>query len=220
MALGGANITWDESVPSASSNIGLGEQDIRSIKTSVRNALDSEHHYSSTGGAGTGAHRKGSAVVFYGAASAVSSSDTEGRLMLTSDTSVLYAVNSATTYPIGGRYAAYGAATFIDSTATRASAISQVWAVESGWSRVASGNTWQIIDLSNTYVYGTVVACVQAGTGGSKYAVTVTDPSGVGGSNITNQFYAYLVDTTTGSQTSAPGSGVAFSYIACGFKAA
>lgn len=80
MALGGHQITWNETVPSGTSNVGLGASDLTGIKVSVRSALDSEHIFPTSSGS-AGAHRLGSARVFVGTASQISSVDTDGRLM-------------------------------------------------------------------------------------------------------------------------------------------
>ena len=86
MALGGVSITWDETAPADGRNAGLGAGDIRYIQSNLRGALDNEHVYPSSGGT-AGAHRAGSVRVFYDTASRVSSTDTDGRLMFTSNTS-------------------------------------------------------------------------------------------------------------------------------------
>ena len=97
------NIGWDETDPANSKNLGLGAGDIRSLKTNLSGGLAAEHLWPTATGA-AGAHLLGSARAFVGIASQVSSSDTDGRLMFTSDTSQLFMVNSATTVRIGGRY--------------------------------------------------------------------------------------------------------------------
>lgn len=101
MAIGGAGIGWDENVPSDQESAALGDDRIRSVKTSVRIGLAAEHVWSSSGGT-AGAHLPGSAVAHWGLQSAVSSGDTNGRLMLTSDTSRLYSVAAAGKNYLGG----------------------------------------------------------------------------------------------------------------------
>lgn len=100
--MNGQTIGWDEAVPSDSENAGLGDDRIRSIKTSARIALDDEHLWPSSGGSNVGAHRLGTARVFIGNQSLVSSSGTDGRLMFTSDTSRLFGVGSGGTVFLGG----------------------------------------------------------------------------------------------------------------------
>lgn len=101
MPLGGSNISWDNTTPAGSEAIGTGDDRIRSMKTSVQQAFANEHVFAATGGAGTGAHLPGSAVAFYGTQSRVSSSDTDGRLMVASDTSRLFGVGSTGTALLG-----------------------------------------------------------------------------------------------------------------------
>lgn len=103
MPLGGITPGWDESVPADSENAGLGALRIRSFQTAVQQILDSEHNFPSAGGANTGYHRLGSGRAFYDVESNVSSSGTDGRLMVTSDTSRFFHVGSAGTMFLGGQ---------------------------------------------------------------------------------------------------------------------
>lgn len=99
MPLGGAVILWNEAKPAGSDSAGQGDDEMRSIKTSVRNALDSEHFFASSSST-AGAHRPGSARVFSGPRSELSASGDSfaaGRLMQTSDESKLYSVG---THPV------------------------------------------------------------------------------------------------------------------------
>lgn len=99
MAIGGANIgTWNEGIPAGSESVGLGENRIQSVKSTLRTGVDAEHFWDSSGGT-VGVHRAGSARAFYGTESQVSTSGItsiasyhEGRLMVTSDTSRLFSV--------------------------------------------------------------------------------------------------------------------------------
>ena len=130
--MAGVAIGWDESDPANSKNLGLGAGDIRSMKTNLSGALGAEHVFPTAGGT-AGAHAKGSAVVHYGTASAVSSSDTEGRLMITSDTSQLFHVASAVTMRLGGRYVPFTATTFAGgSSATVTPSVGQRVMLEYG----------------------------------------------------------------------------------------
>lgn len=155
MALGGVSIGWEESVPSSSSNAGLGEQDIRSIKTSVRNALDSEHVFPSTGGV-AGAHRPGSAVAFYGASSAISSTDTNGRIMVDSTNSRLHHVGSADTRFLGGQYVPEAGPLLKLLGSNTTSTTTQVWCVEAGVGLMKTSSSTTAVTLQNTYVNGVV----------------------------------------------------------------
>lgn len=96
-----ATISWDETLPSDSENAGLGDDRIRSLKTSIRVGLDAEHVWPAFGG-DAGIHRLGSGRPFYGAQSLVSSTGTDGRLMIASDTSRVFHVGSAGTMFLGG----------------------------------------------------------------------------------------------------------------------
>jgi hypothetical protein len=102
MPIGGSNIGWDNTTPADTESAGQGDDRIRSMKTSVQQALDNEHEFPVGGGAATGSHRTGSARVYYGTQSQVSSSGMDGRLMMTSDTSQLYHVGSGYTALLGG----------------------------------------------------------------------------------------------------------------------
>lgn len=104
--MNGVPIAWDEATPAGSEIIGNGDNRIRSMKTDLRNALDDEHVFPSSGGT-AGQHRAGSARAYFGTQSQVSASTTsaptqDGRLMMTSDTSRLFGVGSAGTVFIGG----------------------------------------------------------------------------------------------------------------------
>lgn len=102
MALGGHKVSWDTTKPAASEAVGLGDDRMRSILTSAFSALDSEHIWHQESSASTaGAHRLGSARAFVGTQSRVSSSDTDGRMMITSDTSRLFGVGSGGSVLLG-----------------------------------------------------------------------------------------------------------------------
>lgn len=96
-----ANIGWDESTPADTESAGLGDDRIRSLKTSLRQGLAAEHTWPSAGG-DSGIHLLGSARAFFGTQSTVSSSGTDGRLMQTSDSSQMFHVGSGGTSLIGG----------------------------------------------------------------------------------------------------------------------
>lgn len=96
MPLGGVPIGWDEATPAGSESVGLGDDRIRSLKTSGRQGLDSEHYWESSSST-AGGHRPGSGRAFWGTQSQVSSSGdsySAGRLMVTSNTSRLFSVAS------------------------------------------------------------------------------------------------------------------------------
>src|SRR3990167_8850846 len=100
--IGGVNIGYDVNTPSDVESAGLGDDRIRSLKTSLQQALDAEHNFPAGGGANTGYHALGSARPYVGAQSLVSSSGSDGRLMMTSDTSRLFGGGSGGTVLLGG----------------------------------------------------------------------------------------------------------------------
>lgn len=96
-----ANILWDESKPAGADSLALGDNEIRSAKSSIRAAMDTEHVWPAAGG-DAGAHRLGSGRPYVGVQSAVSSSGTDGKLFWASDTSQFFHVGSGGTAYIGG----------------------------------------------------------------------------------------------------------------------
>lgn len=118
-------IGWDESKPADTDSAGLGDDEIRSLKTALRTGLDGEHVWPSASG-DAGVHRLGSARAYYGTQSRVSSSGTDGRLMVTSDTSRLFHVGSTATSLMGGA-TMLSAASFPGTAPQR-----HYWAVEFG----------------------------------------------------------------------------------------
>lgn len=129
MPLSGVTIAWNEASPAATEAVGLGDDRIRSMKTDIRTGLDAEHVWPTAGGY-AGQHRQGSARAFYGTQSQVSASDTstnaDGRLMVTSDTSRLFGVGSGGTVFLGGP-----GVLSVDTTAGM-TAQRQRWALEAG----------------------------------------------------------------------------------------
>ena len=91
--MAGATIAWNENQPGANDNAGQGDDIIRSTVSNLRGGLDAEHHWPNTSGL-HGAHREGSARIFVNTVSALSSADTSGRLMWTSDTDGLFYIGS------------------------------------------------------------------------------------------------------------------------------
>lgn len=101
--MNGANIgTFDPTAPSDTQSAGLGDDQIRSVKTTMQQVFNDEHAFPSAGGANVGYHLYGSARPFFGTQSRVSSTGTDGRLMVTSDTSRLFGVGSGGTVFFGG----------------------------------------------------------------------------------------------------------------------
>jgi hypothetical protein len=126
-------IGWDEGSPADTESAGLGDDRIRSLKSSVRIGLDSEHVWPS-GGGDAGVHRLGSARAYYGTQSLVSSTGTDGRLMTTSDTSRLFQVGSGGTALVGGATAILGGA-FPGTVPQR-----HYWALDAGAQEASTGD--------------------------------------------------------------------------------
>ena len=99
--IGGVTIGYDVTTPADTENAGQGDDRIRSLKTSLQQAMDAEHNFPAGGGANTGYHALGSARPYVGTQSAVSSSGSDGRLMYTSDSSRLFGVGSEGTVLLG-----------------------------------------------------------------------------------------------------------------------
>lgn len=145
MPLGGVNAGFDESVPADSENAGLGAQRIRSLETTLQQVLDSEHNFPASGGPNTGYHRLGSARVFVGTQSTVSSAGTDGRLQVTSDTSRLFHVGSGGTMLLGGATSvlvAGGGAALDQPQRT-------YWAEE--WGQVGNAGSSQAVSFTSAY---------------------------------------------------------------------
>lgn len=131
-------ILWNEASPADSDSAGLGDDAIRSMKTSIRAALDGEHVFPS-GGGDAGVHRLGSSRPFVGAQSLVSSAGTDGRLMWTSDTSRFFHVGSGGTALIGGQNVlSIGSGPHDDASGAQQRFY---WAMEAGQHTTLSGAT-------------------------------------------------------------------------------
>ena len=100
--MSGVTIGWDNAAPANTDLVGQGDDQIRSFKSNVQGGLAAEHLWPSGGGL-SGVHALGSARVFVGPASQVSSADTSGRLMFDSTNSKLHYVGVEGTAAIGGQ---------------------------------------------------------------------------------------------------------------------
>lgn len=153
------SIGWNEGSPQDGDSAGLGDDEIRSLKTSVRIGLDGEHVWPS-GGGDAGVHRLGSARPYVGLQSLASSTGTDGRLFHASDTSRLFGVGSGGTVFIGGP-TVISAGSFPGGAAPQRS----LWVEEFGEGKTVSGTT--IVSLPNS------------GYSGKPYVtLTAYDPAG------------------------------------------
>jgi hypothetical protein len=188
MAIGGIAGAWTPNAPSDSSNVGLGAGDIRSLKTQVQQPLDSEHVFTAAGDTVMGAHRPGSAVAFFGTASRVSSADTDGRIMLTSDTSRLYSVaNSQTSMLIGGRYVAHANPVYNNNGSNLTSQVTQFWGTESGRVQLTTGTA--AVTLKHTYLTGGHVNVALDNTTAPPSTMTLIFAAQVNGATLTINSY-------------------------------
>lgn len=102
MPIGGADgIGINLNQPSDTESAGLGDDRIRSLTSSFQQLLDAEHNVPTAGGNSVGYHRFGSARPYYGTQSQVSSSGSDARIMVTSDTSRLFGAGSGGTVMLG-----------------------------------------------------------------------------------------------------------------------
>ena len=160
MALGGITVTWDTATPSGTSTAGTLRNDLLSLKTTLNQVLDSEHVFSAiTAITNAGVHRKGSAVIHYGASSAVSSTDTNGRLMLDSTNTRLWHVGSDTTFVVGGRYVVEGSSVNTALGTGTAVPIGEGWIMECGQFEFQNGSSSTIFPLQQTYNRQCVAVC-------------------------------------------------------------
>ena len=213
MALGGVSITWDETAPANGRNAGLGAGDIRSIQSNLRGALDNEHVYPSSGGT-AGGHRAGSVRVFYDTASRVSSTDTDGRLMFTSNTSNLYAVNSATTVLVGGRHAVYGPSSHTAGNELLiTSKVTQHWHLEVGQHSLATLGSVSYLTFVANFASAPIVVLTPYIGDQLTFSVIPTITA-------TNQTIAQVItyNTTSGASGPAP-VGSLVNYLAAGYVA-
>lgn len=137
------DINWNEAAPPTTESAGLGAQQFQSLKTAIRTGLDAEHTWP-TSGLGAGTHRLGAARAYYGPQSLVSSSGTDGRLMVTSDSSRLFHVGSAGTMLLGG-------AGVLSIGSPPVGGQRSYWADEFGTAQVTSASPTQITIPNSGY---------------------------------------------------------------------
>lgn len=200
------SISWSESAPANSDNLGLGAQEIRSFKTAVRTGLDAEHVWPSTGG-DAGVHRLGSARAYVGPASQVSSSGTEGRLLVNSTDSSLWHVGptvgllghpfalittnaSGTTYAPAARV--YTSVQYGVNRTGSAGVVSRHTFSGSGFSGVPMLQVTPLDADSSGAGYGTIVRVLSVSNVG--FTVVAEDTQSTNQSNVT--FYWMSIGTT------------------------
>lgn len=98
----GAPLLWNQAAPADTDNAGAGAGEFRSLKTSLEAGLAVEHNWPTVSGPNFGVHLPGSARAYYDLQSNVSSTGTDGRLMVASDVSRLFHVGSGGTMLLGG----------------------------------------------------------------------------------------------------------------------
>jgi hypothetical protein len=181
--------------------------------SNVRGGLGAEHIWPTSAG-NAGVHKPGSAVAFYGTGSQVSSSDTDGRLMLTSDRSQLWAVNSGTTFLVGGRYATYAPTAYlIPLGSVITSGVTMRWLIEPGSGMMVEGSSTTAVTFRTTFVQSPVLV-VTGHTSATSYTPVAGGASTTG---VTVRNLRYSTETYFAVPT---GEGYAFSYIAAGYVAA
>ena len=100
-------IAWTSTNPADSDLLSAGAGEIRSTRSNTQLGLSQEHFWPEGGGP-AGAHRLGSARVYVGPSSQVSSGDTSGRMMFNSTLSQLVYLDSTSSTIVGGRLAIHG----------------------------------------------------------------------------------------------------------------
>lgn len=199
-------IGWNENAPAGGDSLGLGDNEIRSLKTALRQGLDGEHVWPS-GGGDAGVHRLGSGRAYYGPQSLVSSVGTDGRLMQASDTSQFFGVGSGGTSFIGGP-TVISAGSFPGSVPQRA-----IWVEEFGEGQVKTTSATTTIAFPNSgysgrpYVWMTVfddniVSAANDGLLGRVESVTATSAvlsirSGSGAPGSNTSFFWRSIGTRT-----------------------
>lgn len=186
--MSGLTVGWSNTSPTATDLVGQGDDEIRSLKSNLQGALDAEHLFPAAGGY-AGVHRAGSARVFVGTSSQVSSTDTDGRLMFNSTLSRLVYLNSTSSTLIGGRLVPHGP-TSGGEIGGSVSLVTQYVGIDANnVSDLPSGVT-TMVSFNHTFVRAPIVTVSmlrRTGTAGAKpYAVEVTD---VGTSSFSVYWY-------------------------------
>lgn len=209
--MSGATIGYDVTDPADSKNLGLGAGDIRSYKTNMQGGLAAEHLWPAAGGY-SGVHLAGSARAFYGTNSQVSSADTDGRLMLTSDGSRLWAVGSTATHFLGGRFTPEFAPAVKIGGSLTTSKVSQVWAIECGQAIMPLGSASTAITLQQTFVTPGAVVVLSMAKDSPALDTPILAPGAITTTFTINSFLSTHENGTSASTYTV-------NYIAMGFKA-
>lgn len=194
----GNSCLWNENSP-AETDI-ADAAPIRSIVTSVRVGLAAEHTWPTSTGPGFGVHLLGSCRPFYDVQSNVSSSGTDGRTLVTSDSSRLFHVGSAGTMLLGGQ-----TALLVGDSPTGGQRF--YWAVESGTGKTNAQGTATVTIQNSGYsgvpnvmltTWDVSKSGVGAGIGATlnatQFEVFTHNPNGVGSAA---SFFWYSIGTRT-----------------------
>lgn len=100
-----SQIGWSESAPANGDNAGLGAQEIRSLKTALSTGLAEEHIWPTSSGV-AGPHKRGSARLYVGAKSVMSSDGTDGRMGYDTSNNLLHYLSSSGSGIVVGGYGA------------------------------------------------------------------------------------------------------------------
>ena len=90
-----SNVGWDKTVPSGTSSIAQGDDDIRSTKSILQAAWEDEHYFTDGSSASAGEHKLGSARVFMATAASQLSNPETGRLLHLATSNALYVASSS-----------------------------------------------------------------------------------------------------------------------------
>lgn len=93
-----SNSGWNKDIPSGSSAIAQGDDEIRSFKSHMQAWWEQEHYATDGSTTSAGIHKPGSARAFVAASSALSNptADNDGRLFFATDTNQMFVANVST----------------------------------------------------------------------------------------------------------------------------
>lgn len=99
---GASGVSWIETLPAATEPVGSVLTRFHSLKTAIRTGMDDEHNFPAASGSGFGYHRYGSTRAYVGTQSQVSSDGSDARLMVASDSSLLFGMSAVAPFFLGG----------------------------------------------------------------------------------------------------------------------